>query len=167
MNIDQLAFAESFSGLGAVSSYLTTDTRKSWFKGYMGDQQKWALKRPDKSLRNQVIDGFKYVQNPSAPARQQSMAYHYYKSTGFNADKVMMDLKELRPDLFKPEYLPSAAPAATPPAQIDSAPLVPATTEATQAGFLSNFNIKEYATPKNIAIAAAGAGLIYWFVIRK
>ncbi|WPP48960.1 hypothetical protein [Catalinimonas niigatensis] len=160
MNIDQLAFAESFSGLGAISSWLSSSTtRQSWFKDYMKSQQSWADKNHKGNLKNQVIAGFKYESDPKAPARQKGSAYIYYKSTGFNADKVMMDLKELRPDLFKPEYLPSAAT----PAKINS-PAVPAVA-AGGGSFMEN--IKGYATPKNIAIAAAGAGLIYWFVIRK
>ncbi|WPP49627.1 hypothetical protein [Catalinimonas niigatensis] len=159
MNIDQLAFAESFSGLGAVSSYLSTEARKKLFRDYMSNQQKYADKNHKGNLKKQVEAGFRYVQDPKAPSRMNGFDGLYYKSIGWNADKVMMDLKELRPDLFKPEYLPSAVT----PAKINS-PAVPAVASG-GGSFMEN--MKGYATPKNIAIAAAGAGLIYWFVIRK
>jgi len=121
----------------------------SQIKKYFGDQQKYANKLTDGNLRIR----FEVNEMPYQKKVGKGYAYNYFKDRNWDINRVMADVKSWRPDLFKPEYLPS-----------QTATAVPAKSESNLPAAIEKTGIQKYLTKRNAMIGGGvlvGGAILY------
>lgn len=171
MNIDQLEFnvgslVRSVSGLGSTDAALI-----SW---YQAIYRQGSYSSPE-AFAQRVKSSLDYVIN----AKKTDHALYKYASAGSAAARynaMLSDVKRLWNSIRGTSSTTTAASTtsstSTSSNRINSAPISSPVTISNTAVALSQptgimDKVKQYATPKNLALAAGAGALLYFLVIKK